>query len=150
MKSKRTKKALLASVLTLLLCFAMLLGSTFAWFTDEAVASVNTIQAGNLKIEMLDEEGNSLEGQTLAWQKATGHENEAILWEPGVTYNLQPVKIKNNGDLALSYRIEITGLNQNKLNEVLEWNIDKAPTDNMLRAGEESVINISAHMSEDA
>lgn len=150
MKSKRTKKALLASVLTLLLCFAMLLGSTFAWFTDEAVASVNTIQAGNLKIEMLDEESNSLEGQTLAWQKATGHENEAILWEPGVTYNLQPVKIKNNGDLALSYRIEITGLNQNKLNEVLEWNIDKAPTDNMLRAGEESVINISAHMSEDA
>lgn len=150
MKSNRTKKALLTSALTLLLCFAMLLGSTFAWFTDEALASVNTIQAGTLSLEMVDENDNSLEGGNLSWQKAAGHENEAVLWEPGVTYNLQPVKLKNSGDLALSYRIEITGLNQNKLNEVLEWNIEKTSADDVLKAGEESVINISAHMSEDA
>ena len=33
-KSKNTKRALLASVLSLMLCAAMLVGSTFAWFTD--------------------------------------------------------------------------------------------------------------------
>lgn len=38
-----TKKALIASVLSLVLCVSMLVGSTFAWFTDTATTSVNTI-----------------------------------------------------------------------------------------------------------
>ena len=78
-KSKQTKSALFSSVVALLLCFTMLLGTTFAWFTDNASSSVNKIQAGKLDIQLLDESGNSLEGQTLSWQKAAGHEQGFLL-----------------------------------------------------------------------
>ncbi len=50
MKTKSKKTALLMSFTSLLLCFAMLAGSTFAWFTDTASTGVNKIVAGNLKV----------------------------------------------------------------------------------------------------
>ena len=105
-----TKSKLLSSVIALVLCVSMLIGATFAWFTDTASTGVNKIQAGNLDVQLLGADGNSLEGQTLSWQKAAGHENESLLWEPGCTYNLTPFKIKNNGNLALKYQISITGI----------------------------------------
>lgn len=105
-----TKSKLLSSVIALVLCVSMLIGATFAWFTDTASTAVNKIQAGNLDVQLLGADGNSLEGQTLSWQKAAGHENESLLWEPGCTYNLTPFKIKNNGNLALKYQISITGI----------------------------------------
>ena len=107
---KTTKRALLSSVMAIVLCLAMLIGTTFAWFTDSASTAVNKIQAGTLDVQLLDESGNSLEGQTLSWQKAEGAENEEVLWEPGCTYNLQSFKIKNNGNLALKYKIAISGI----------------------------------------
>ena len=58
--SKHTKRALLGSALALVLCFAMLLGTTFAWFTDTAKTTVNKIESGTLDIEIVDEDGNKL------------------------------------------------------------------------------------------
>ncbi len=63
------------------MCVSMLVGTTFAWFTDTASTGVNKIQAGTLDVQLLDEQGNSLEGATLSWQKAAGAENEEVLWE---------------------------------------------------------------------
>ena len=48
--SKNTKRALLASVLSVALCCAMLVGSTFAWFTDIVTSGNNIVKSGNLKI----------------------------------------------------------------------------------------------------
>lgn len=107
---KNTKRSLLMSVMALILCCAMLAGTTLAWFTDTASTAVNKIQAGTLDVQLLDEANNSLEGTTLSWQKATGHETEQVLWEPGCTYSLQSFKIKNNGTLALKYQVSITGI----------------------------------------
>lgn len=121
---KNTKRSLLLSVLALILCCALLAGTTLAWFTDTASSGVNKIQAGTLDVQLLDDEGHSLEGQTLAWQKAAGHEREEVLWEPGCTYKLQPITIKNNGNLALKYKIEITGIQgDTELNDAIVWTI---------------------------
>lgn len=157
MKSNKTKKTLISSALVLLLCFVMFLGSTFAWFTSSATTDVNSIQAGNLKIELLDAEGNSLEGKTLALKKAEGHENDTVLWEPGATYKLQPVTVKNSGNLALKYEVKVTGMTGNaKLNEVLEWEVKEIEANstqiekNVLLAGESKTLEISAHMKESA
>ena len=122
--TKTTKRALLTSAFSMIICVAMLIGTTFAWFTDSASTGVNKIQAGNLKIQLLDESGNDLEGRTLAWQKADGHESEEVLWEPGCKYELQPITIKNNGNLALKYKIVITGIKGSaKLNDAIDWEI---------------------------
>ena len=49
---KTTKRALFSSVMALILCFSMLVGTTFAWFTDEVKSGVNQIVAGNLDVEL--------------------------------------------------------------------------------------------------
>ena len=104
-KSKATKRTLLLSVLAMLLCMVMLVGTTFAWFTDSASTAVNKIQAGTLDVQLLDKDGNSLEGKTLNFVKAAG--DEQILWEPGATYALPAIKIVNNGNLWLKYKVEV-------------------------------------------
>lgn len=149
-----TKKSLLLSILALVLCTAMLLGTTFAWFTDNASTAVNKIQAGTLDVQLLDASNNSLEGKTLAWQKATGApENEQVLWEPGCTYNLQPITIKNSGNLALKYKIEITGIKGDaELNNAIVWTINGTDlgADHSLAAGASDTLTISGHMKESA
>ena len=125
---KSTKRALLGSVMAMVLCLAMLVGATFAWFTDTASTGVNKIQAGKLDIalEMKDAAGQwvSAEGKTMDFVKAADAENEAILWEPGCTYTLPELRVVNNGNLALKYKVAITGINGSaKLNEAIEWTI---------------------------
>ena len=155
--TKTTKRALLSSVVAMLVCITMLIGTTFAWFTDSASTAVNKIQAGTLEVQLLDEQGNSLEGQTLAWQKAAGHESDEVLWEPGCTYQLQPIVIKNNGNLALKYKIVITGIQGDaELNEAIEWTITNTSAttaldeDHPLAAGASDTLTISGHMKESA
>ena len=51
-ESTKTKKALRGSLLALFSCIVLLIGTTFAWFTDTASTGVNKIQAGNLDVEL--------------------------------------------------------------------------------------------------
>ena len=46
-----TKQSLIASILILCLCFTSLIGTTFAWFTDEVTSSANVIKSGTLNVE---------------------------------------------------------------------------------------------------
>ena len=113
MNNKRaTKRALLTSVMALVMCVVMLVGTTFAWFTDTASTGVNKIQAGNLKVDIVDKEGTtSLDGKSLSFVKAglttdTGATTE-ILWEPGCRYLTEGFKIKNAGNLALKWKAQV-------------------------------------------
>ena len=110
MKNFSSKKALFLSVISMVICVSMLIGSTFAWFTDSATANVNTIQAGNLDVELVGKDGKTLT-EALKWVKsAEAPEGEKVLWEPGCKYNLEPFAIKNSGNLALKYKVVISGL----------------------------------------
>lgn len=71
---KNTNRALLSSVVALILCCSMLVGSTFAWFTDEVTSGVSKIQAGNLDIELVDKNGDDLT-EALAFVDANGNTN---------------------------------------------------------------------------
>ena len=107
MKLKSKKSALLLSFTSLLICFAMLAGSTFAWFTDTATTGVNKIVAGNLKVDIIGETGDA-HLDTLNFTKAGATEAEAqILWEPGCRYLTEGFRIANKGNLALKWKAEI-------------------------------------------
>ena len=130
---KTTKRALLSSVMAIVLCLAMLIGTTFAWFTDSASTAVNKIQAGKLDIalEMKNADGSWVpaEGQTLTWKKAAGAPaGEQILWEPGATYALPELRIVNKGNLALKYKVVFSAINGDedamKLAEVLDVSLN--------------------------
>jgi len=98
MNSKTTKRALLGSVVAMLVCFTMLLSTTFAWFTDTAVSGSNVITAGNLDIVV----EYTLDGEN--WDDLDGADDlfKKGLWEPGHT-EVVALRIKNNGTLALKY-----------------------------------------------
>jgi predicted ribosomally synthesized peptide with SipW-like signal peptide len=168
MKNFSSKKALFLSVISMVICVSMLIGSTFAWFTDSATANVNTIQAGNLDVELVKADGSPLT-TALGWVKAEGHENEAVLWEPGCTYSLEGFKIRNAGNLALKYKVVISGLTGDAtLLNAIEFTVKKGDTEVLLdnfegkllpkdsaatdgfEAYETSVITITGKMKQDA
>ena len=102
--SKTTKRALISSVIALVLCFTMLLGTTYAWFTDSAVTAVNTIQSGNLDVVLeyktaWGDEWTEVTESTLLF-------NEAALYEPGYT-EIVFLRVSNAGNLALKYQLNV-------------------------------------------
>lgn len=117
-RSRRTRRALLVSFSSMLMCVAMLVGTTFAWFTDTASTSVNRIQAGELDVELWNgEKDEKLGSEALKWVASDGRSQNEILWEPGATYNLESFRIKNNGNLALKYKVIVNGLSKSVENE---------------------------------
>ncbi len=109
-KTKITKRELLASVISVLICISLLIGGTFAWFTDTATTGVNTITAGNLDIDIVKAGTNtSLNGQELGFVSEDGVALTSILWEPGCRYLLEPAEILNKGNLNVKYKVTING-----------------------------------------
>ena len=103
MKAKTMRRALFTSILSLLLCVSMLVGTTFAWFTDEVVSGNNLITAGNLDVELYYQ----VEGGE--WTKVTETTNifmKDALWEPGHT-EVVKLKVVNEGTLALKYQLGV-------------------------------------------
>ncbi len=170
--SKTTRKALLSSALALLMCVAMLIATTFAWFTDTASTAVNKIQSGKLDVALemknpaytgavdyTNDEWISAEGQTLKFlqKNADGSltQSEDIFWEPGCTYELPELRVVNNGNLALKYKIIISGIQGSaKLNGAIEWTINDADInlqETKLAANTKGdAFTIKGHMKEDA
>ena len=103
---KATKRALLTSVMALVMCVVMLVGTTFAWFTDTASTAVNKIQAGNLKVDIIEEDSDD-HIEKLNFTKAEGAGGEALLWEPGCRYLTEGFRIANKGNLALKWKAQV-------------------------------------------
>ena len=101
---KATKRALLTSILAICLCLVMLIGSTFAWFTDTASTGVNKIQSGTLKVGL--QYKNSTQTNYTDVTEQTNVFKTDTLWEPGhVEYAV--LKISNEGNLALRYNLGV-------------------------------------------
>ena len=152
-ESTKTKKALRGSLFALFLCIVLLIGTTFAWFTDTASTGVNKIQSGRLDVELQYKDGDTwknAEGQTLDFQKAV--DGEEVLWEPGCTYKLPEIKVVNNGNLALKYKLEVTGIEgDKKLNEVIDWTIAGGELDaekSLAAKADSGAMTIQGHMQE--
>ncbi len=116
MNVKSTKRALLTSFIALLVCVSMLVGTTFAWFTDSVTSAQNRIQSGNLDVELYyadkitaDANGND----TTVWTKVTSTTDifGYNLWEPGYT-KVAYFKIANEGSLALKYQLSADVYNE--------------------------------------
>ncbi len=132
MNSKSTKRALISSAIALIVCISMLIGTTFAWFTDNVSSSNNIIKSGNLDVEL--EYSVFENGAWTTYQPVTdttkvfNYDN----WEPGYT-SVAKFRISNNGSLALKYELnavvtnETGGINKAgdpfKLSECLKYGV---------------------------
>lgn len=112
-----TKRSLMMSVMALFLCFTMLLGTTYAWFTDSVTSAGNKIMSGTLKVdlELLDEEGN--------WNSIKEDKDPIFnydKWEPGYT-DVKILKVENEGTLALKWKAKfVSGTQLSALAEVID------------------------------
>ena len=99
--AKSTKRSLLTSAVALVICFAMLIGTTFAWFTDSVTSANNVIMSGNLDIELEYWNGEK-------WVDVSGKSDilTNTLWEPGTT-EVAYLRVTNAGSLALKYQLGI-------------------------------------------
>ena len=176
MKKNTTKRSLLASVLALVMCVTMLVGTTFAWFTDSASVSVSKIEAGKLDIDVFyadtadGSEGSNWtlltkDSDPLSFLRKDGEklvQDKDILWEPNCTYSLPALKIVNNGNLALKYKVLITGIQGNsELNDVIDWTMKLGDADFVMgsehslaaKSGDTvnaDILTIQGHMDADA
>lgn len=118
MTKTNTKRALLMSALALILCVSMLIGSTYAWFTDSVTSGNNIIKSGNLDVELF------WSTDAANWTEVNEDTNvfkENTLWEPGHT-EVVYLKVRNAGTLALKYNLGI-----NVSSETLGINVDDDP-----------------------
>ena len=100
---KTTKRALFSSVMALILCFSMLVGTTFAWFTDSVESGVNQIVAGTLDVELYNAIGID---ETKKVSAETKLFDEIKYWEPGVVA-YENLTVANLGNLALKYQLSV-------------------------------------------
>ena len=126
---KATKRALLTSVMALVMCVVMLVGTTFAWFTDTASTGVNKIQSGNLDVKLM------YSTDMVHWTEANDQTklfDDNALWEPGYTQVVY-LKVVNAGNLALKYE---AGFSKNYTsNRGKNVNGDWYRVDNYLKIG---------------
>lgn len=127
MKDNRTsvKRSLFVSAIALTLTAALLIGTTFAWFTSTATTSVSKVTAGKLQVDIVDKNGDSLTDKTLSFKDKNGNDN--ILWEPGASFDLEPFKIVNKGNLAFKYSVTVSGATGDlDLLDAIDFTIKKA------------------------
>ena len=113
-KAPSAKKSLIVSIFALVLCVSMLIGTTYAWFTESIGSGINTIKSGNLDVELEYYNGSD-------WKPVSGATeifDPAALWEPGYT-EVVYLRISNLGSLALKYQLSI-----NVVNEVSSVNVE--------------------------
>lgn len=121
-KTKSTKRALIMSILSLVICITMLIGTTYAWFTDSVTSGSNIIKSGNLDVALVDESGASLEGEVIEFKTADNRAQDAILWEPGCTYHTENFYVENKGNLNLKFKVIINGIDGDaKLLEAIDF-----------------------------
>ena len=134
-KKYSTKKALLVSALSLLLCVSMLVGTTFAWFTDSVTSANNIIMAGNLDVEL------EYSTDMVNWTAVDANTNvfkEGALWEPGYT-EVVYLRVSNVGSLAMKYKLGVNVASETegktrdnntpfKLSDYIEYGIAKDVT----------------------
>lgn len=115
MKIIKVKTSLITSIVAIILSFSMLVGSTFAWFTDTTTSGLNKIQSGNLDVGLVytnsyNGEAEKVDENTKIFADINGDD---VLWEPGA-FTSGRFKVSNDGSLALKYKLSIIYANATK------------------------------------
>lgn len=97
------------SLLCMVLCVSMFLGTSYAWFTSNVTSPQNEIYIGILNVGLYKQE--VVEQQTvwtdLSAENVKFFDSDNVYWEPGYTM-LETVQVKNNGNLAFKYVLSFT------------------------------------------
>ena len=115
---KTTKLTLILSLISMLMCLAMLLGTTWAWFTDSATGANNIIATGNLNVELYHANaGTGGANEKVESSTKLFTDVSSTLWEPGAMA-WEKFTVKNEGSLALRYNFSLNATNATEIGDV--------------------------------
>lgn len=128
MQGKRTanrraaalRQALMLSISSMLVCAMMLVGMTYAWFTDSAVTAVNAIHTGTLNVDLMYSNTPIQQGNANAQRL---YSNSKLFtrnrWEPN---NVEVVylAVVNNGSLPVRYSLTLNNVSTSTNSETTE------------------------------
>ena len=109
MKIKNTGRAMAISAIVICVSFAMLLGTTFAWFTSTASTKVNTITTGKFEIDIVDANDATLQGSSLSFVTMNGNTETKVddfYWEPGMVVRTETFKVVNKGNYSVTFKLD--------------------------------------------
>lgn len=136
------RNVIVSAILTIALCFSLMIGGTYAWFTDSAKVSVNKIVSGTLKVglNMWDEENEKwvdADGKTLSFIRTDAEDEDNGLWAPGYKFRLPKLQVVNKGNLKLKFKLAFSfnGAEDTKLLEALSFTVKKGDVTEDLLAG---------------
>lgn len=91
------------SLVSLVLCVSLFLGTSYAWFTSEVTQTGNQIYVGTLDVGLYKGTGDTKVDMAVAKEdKSHMLFNPNIVWNPGYTM-VETLEIKNKGTLDLKY-----------------------------------------------
>lgn len=121
------RNVIVSAILTIALCFSLMIGGTYAWFTDSAKVNVNKIVSGSLKVGLEMKDGENwvdANGKTLKFINLDENCEDGDLWAPGYSFRLPELRVVNNGNLTLKFKAYFSGANGDmKLLDVIEFNV---------------------------
>lgn len=140
------RNVIVSAILTIALCFSLVIGGTYAWFTDSAKISVNKIVSGTLKVglNMWDEENEQwvdANGKTLSFIRTDAEDEDNGLWAPGYKFKLPKLQVVNKGNLKLKYKLEFNGMSDSLLLDVLTFRVK-------VDGGEEKAVSVGGAILE--
>ncbi len=133
-KLSSAKRIITLAIVTIMLYLSCMVGATWALFTSPAkdgTIGIN-VTSGLLDVDLTNEHGVSLLGQTLRFSTPNGNKEE-VLFEPGATFYTQGFHVLNNGDIPMNYRLfvsEDAELDMVAFYDAFEVWITNDPTDN--------------------
>lgn len=126
-EKSNNKSAFVAAGLAMLICLISLAGATFALFTDTADEIGVIATSGNVDIDIVDADKNTLVGNGRVLQfLTTGNDENGILFEPGATFYTEGFHIMNRGNIPVNYRVSISedsSMNMDEFEEAFEFYI---------------------------
>ena len=129
---KAMQRSILSSVVAIALCCTMMLGATWAWFTDTIVNTGNTIASGvwggAVGLEVLNAEGAWVNANT-----STAPIFTCTDWKPGDSI-ARVIKVSNNGNIDLDWEAAVVATeNDGGLSDVIDvyykWDVTDNTTD---------------------
>ena len=133
---KSNKQAFIIAALLVFLCLVCLTGATLALFTndpnDGTIGIVTT--AGNVKIDVVDTSGVTLQNRSLAFITPAGYvESEHSIFEPGASFYTQNFIVTNEGSVPVNFKVAINHGEGEKVKKFVDsfdvWIVEKDEND---------------------
>ena len=121
-KKSASGDKLAIKIVSLVACCALLLGSTYVWLAPSKISAVNTVNAGELTLDLVDAGNETLVGKTLGFVEG---DSNNIIWAPGRTNTAQTCYLKNNGAVDIKYKVKIIALNSSSgIADLISWKVN--------------------------